>query len=102
MRVFLLLALVVGAVAVTGCGSEPEGVVIPEPSSGNEYSITELCGHLNAEGYDVGGSVGYTLTADELGFLDDLPGLVRGAAEVAIGDGLRVELNLQGLCRYTG
>lgn len=76
--------------------------VIAEPAAGDQYGTTETCSLLQAEGYDISGTLGYTVGADETGFiLDELPALVRGAAEVAIGDGIRLDLQVNGLCRYT-
>ena len=36
----------------------------------------------------------------DLGILDDLPVLVRAPAKAAIGDGIQLNLQLNGLCRY--
>lgn len=100
-RLFLVLAA--GALAA-GCTSTViEGAwLIPEPEDGEQYRIAEICDLLATEGYDIGGSLAYTVTADELGFLDDLPGLVRAPAEAAIGDGIGLTLRLNGLCQHTG
>ncbi|MDE2838298.1 MAG: hypothetical protein OXL97_12470 [Chloroflexota bacterium] len=98
-----LIALAVVALAAACTSEVPEDSwVIAEPAAGDQYAITEICGLLEAEGYDISGTIGYTVGADEVGFiLDELPALVRGAAEVAIGDGIRLDLQVNGLCRYT-
>ena len=103
-RLPMLLTAIVLVTATACTPALPDDAwIIDGPANGEQYRITEICDLLQAEGYDIGGSLGYTVTADDLGFLlDDLPGLVRGATEVAIGDGVRLTLQLDGLCRYTG
>ena len=103
MKRTLIVLLAVLALAAACTSEVPEDSwVIAEPSAGDQYAITEICGLLEAEGYDISGTLGYTVGADEVGFiLDELPALVRGAAEVAMGDGIRLNLRLNGLCRYT-
>lgn len=97
----LLLTLMVVAMAVGCTQAAPEGSwFMPPPEDGAQYRITEMCDLIVDEGYDISGSIGYTVTADELGILDDLPVLVRAPAEAAIGDGIQLNLQLNGLCRY--
>lgn len=97
----LLLILMVVAMAVGCTQAAPEGSwFMPPPEDGAQYRITEMCDLILDEGYDISGSIGYTVTADDLGILDDLPALVRGPAEAAIGDGIQMTLRINGLCGY--
>lgn len=87
--------------ALAACTAEPApaGVVLPLPESGKQYRMSEVCAHLQAEGYDVRATLDYTVEAEDLGgLLEALPGLVRGPVESYIADGLLLTLEIRDLC----
>ena len=102
----LLCVAGIASLIVSAC-AEPEpapvdGVVLPYPASGQQYGISELCQHLQGDGYDVKGTLSHTFQpSDFADLLEQLPALVRGPVESYLADGLTVEVEVQSLCRAT-
>ena len=77
----------------------PQGVVLPYPAQGDQYRMSELCGHLESQGYDVRGTLHHTITLDDVGgVVDNLPSLARRRIENYFEDGVRVSMEIRSLC----
>ena len=98
----MLMALVV--IAMAACSGEsapptPSGVGLPFPEQGQQYRLSEVCESLQGQGYDVRGTLDYTVTAEDLsGLLERLPALARAPVEGYLDDGVRVRLEIRSLC----
>ena len=104
MKQLIALGLITGILSLTiACqaaeAEPPDGVLLPYPGDGNQYTMTELCGHLADSGYNVKGAVDYRVGPDAFAdLLDNLPALARGPVEGYIGDGIAISLEIGGLC----
>ena len=91
-----LLLLFIGC---TTSSAPPEGVLLPYPEQGQQYRMSELCEHLQSDGYDVRGTIHHTVYADDLAILlDNLPSLARTPVENYLDRGIAIELEIGGLC----
>ena len=114
MRHFVPALLVSGLLALTlACFSpdpepivipplfiEPQGVVIPYPEEGNQYRMSEVCGSLQEQGYDVMGTLTHTFGEDDFdSVLENIPSLARKPVENYLRDGLSIEVELGSLCQ---
>ena len=96
----ILAIMVLVTVAFAACQTTVvEREVMPEPRNGTEYTITELCEHVTDAGYDVSGSIRYTIPAEtfESG-VSKLPRLAQVPVRRYIGDGLATRLTFHQLC----
>lgn len=94
------LALVTGGRAEESKAEVTIAEVLAKPQAVDSYTLTEICQHVDDAGYEVSGTVNYTITADTLKPLtDDLPGIVRGTVAAAIGEGIVTEVAFNDLCR---
>ena len=97
LSMMLLAALTL--IAVAACSSEPDGVVRPYPAQGNQYTLSELCQHLQNQGYDAKGTLDFTVTSGHLGpVLDPMPAAVKVVAQAFLSSGLPVQVEVQSLC----
>ena len=101
----LAITIAIGALfVILACGAAtpqpPEGVLLPYPEEGKQYRMSEVCSHLESQGYSVKGTVHHTVDADDLsGLLERIPSLARRPVENYIGDGIGIELEVLGLCK---
>ena len=73
--VVALVGILALAIACETQAEKPEGVLIPFPEKGNEYRMSELCLHLQTQGYDVRGTIDHTIDGESIaGLLTDVPG----------------------------
>ena len=87
--------------AATACqaGSEAEGVAIPLPEDGSSYRMSEICQHIEAEGYDVRATLDYNLLPSDVAeVLDNIPAMVRGPVENYFAQGVRLSIEVDDLC----
>ena len=100
----ILAALPITATAACQSQPTPAGsVLLPPPQDGSQYRMTELCQHVRNSGYDVKGTLHHTFgPADFTGLLDAIPSPVRAPVENYLGNGLRVQAEIKGLCNTLG
>ena len=98
----LVLAGIIGLMAI-GCGPAPgKGVVLPPPQDKYQYqySISELCHHLQAEGYDIKGTLRQTMDDKDLsGVVARIPALARRPVIDYLRDGIEVTFEIRMLCK---
>ena len=96
----LIIVLTCFAAACSQATPLPQGsVVLDPPRNGDQYSPSEICAQLEAEGYDVTGTLAHTFSADELSPLTQkVPRLARGVVENYIDDGITIRLRITSLC----
>ena len=77
----------------------PTGVVIPFPEEGQQYRMSEVCEHLQAEGYEVKGTITHDFDAESFEeLLEKVPALARKPLENYLSEGLTVQIEIQSLC----
>ena len=105
-HIVLIMLIVVGSVVALACASSaptpapPDGVLLPYPEEGRQYRMSEVCQHLEEQGYNVKGTVHHKVYADDLsGLLELIPALVRGPIENYLEDGVGIEIEVRSLCQ---
>lgn len=77
----------------------PTGVVIPFPEEGQQYRMSEVCEHLQAQGYEVKGTINHDFDAESfVEMLEKVPALARKPLENYLSEGLTVQIEIQSLC----
>ena len=109
-HIALTMLIVAGSLLALACGSStpaptptpapPDGVLLPYPEEGKQYRMSEVCQHLEEQGYNVKGTVQYKVYADNLsGLLELIPALVREPIENYLEDGVGIEIEVRSLCK---
>ena len=104
MAKYLSIIFLAGLVLLfVGCSASdappPDGVLLPYPEQGQQYRMSEICQHLQNDGYDVRGTITHVVYADDLSaLLDNLPSLVRTPVENYLDNGVSLEFEITGLC----
>ena len=74
-------------------------MVLPFPEQGQQYLLSEVCASLQGQGYDVRGTLDYTVTAEDMsGLVERLPALARAPVEGYLDEGVRLRLEIRSLC----
>ncbi len=95
-----LTAMLVVAACVSVEPAQVNGIVLPYPEQGNQYRMSEVCAHIEAEGYNVKGTLHHTFGPDAFAdALDDIPTLARRPLENYLENGLAVSIEVQSLCQ---
>ena len=98
--VLMGIALMIGAACAAPPAPTPvPGVVIPFPAEGRQYRMSEVCLHLQDQGYEVMGTVDHRFAPEDLDeLLDNVPALARKPLENYLADGLTVTIEVRSLC----
>ena len=109
MKYLAVALLALGVFALAACTSQdaappqatptPAGVVLPFPEQGKQYRMSEVCAHLQGQGYEVQGTLDYLVDAEDLSpLLESLPALARRPVENYLSDGILLTIEIRSLC----
>ena len=77
----------------------PTGVVLPFPEEGQQYRMSEVCEQIQAQGYEVKGTLTHDFNAESFeDILEKVPALARKPLENYLSDGLTVQVEIKSLC----
>lgn len=95
----LATSAAIAAVAACAQNTPPDGVVIPFPEEGRQYRMSEVCQHLQGQGYEVKGTLTHEFGPEAFeDLLENIPSLARKPLENYLDDGIRVEVEIRSLC----
>lgn len=106
----IITLLIIAALAMTvACAAPPaptptpvQGVVIPYPeeTEGKQYRMSEVCQHLQDQGYNVKGTMTHQFEPEDFKeLLEKIPALARKPVENYIRDGVIVQIEINSLCK---
>ena len=119
-KMVLMMSIMAGVIIALGCGSaDPlptstpyptytpyptptpiSGVLLPYPEEGEQYRMSEVCQHLEEQGYNVKGTVHHKVYADDLsGLIALVPTIVREPFENYLANGVGIEIEVRSLCQ---
>ena len=98
----IILAAALSAACAAPAAPTPtpvQGVVLPFPEEEKQYRMSEVCQHLEDQGYDVKGTITHQFGPEDFEeLLERIPALARTPVENYLSEGLMVEVEIQGLC----